>query len=72
MDLQRLLATVFPCGLIMLRCVRLAHRKILTCPAGSATILDLNSAVERKSAEKFWPHPCLHRQPLTGLLQFCD
>ena len=41
MNLQRLLAAVLPGGLIMLRRVRLAHCKILTCPAGGARILDL-------------------------------
>jgi hypothetical protein len=41
MNLQRFLATVLPSGLIMLRCVRLAHFKILTCPAGRARILEL-------------------------------
>ena len=55
MNLQRLLATVLSGGLIMLRCVRLAHRKILTCPAASATILGLYSGVYRKS-ERNSPH----------------
>ena len=65
MNLQLFLATVLPRGLIMLRCVRLAHRKILTCPAGSATILDLNSGVYRKS-ERNSPLPCLLRQASNG------
>jgi len=41
MNLQRLLATFLPRGLIRLRCVRLAHFKILTRPAGRARILEL-------------------------------
>ena len=47
MNLQRLLAPGLRRGLIMLRCVRLAHRKILACPAARARILELNSIVAR-------------------------
>jgi hypothetical protein len=72
MNLQRLLATVLPRGLILWRCVRLAHCKILTCQASRARILERNSGVFLSSERNSGSIRVCLGGPLTGLLQFCD